>query len=79
MSVNTSIWKESLFLTCPSKSTCTVISRGHILPLRRRGHATLDDQHSNRDTENRVLMNRVGSMGVACSQWEYSALGHMQI
>ena len=29
-----------------------VVSRAHILPLRRRGRATLDDQNSNRVTKN---------------------------
>ena len=29
-----------------------LLPRAHILPLRRRGHATLDDQNSNRVTKN---------------------------
>ena len=29
-----------------------VFARAHILPLKRRGHATLDDQNSNRVTKN---------------------------
>ena len=38
---------------------CIVLPRAHILPLRRRGHANLDDQNSNRVTKNSNKLVRI--------------------